>query len=136
MIKALRWGWLAGALALSSCTAGGGDFVPLAADPGKGVLYVYTLDNDMLAQSPQIVVDGNQVGKVKPLGHLVVEVKPGHHEVATTAFTLFKQKPVAIDISAGESLFLRYDSFRGSLLTPMPADIAQEEIRATRASTS
>jgi hypothetical protein len=129
------WVLLAAAVALlGGCTAGGAEFTPRAAGAGKSVVYVYTLDHDMLAQSPQIIIDGREVGKLKPLGHIAVEVEPGHHSVTTTAVVLFKWKPVDIDVAAGESLYLRYDSFRGSLLTQMPADIARDEIRATRMS--
>jgi hypothetical protein len=134
MRSASRWGMLALALTLAGCTAGGAGFSPLAAGPGKAVIYVYTLEDDMMTQSPQIVIDGREVGTLKRLGHLAFEVEPGHHAVATTAVVLFKQKPVEIDVAAGQNLYLRFDSFRGSMLTQMPPDIAGDEIKSTRAS--
>jgi Protein of unknown function (DUF2846) len=117
---------------LASCTAGGAEFAPLTAHADKGVVYVYTLDHDML--SPQVVIDGREVGRLEPLGHMSVEMNPGHHSITTTALVLFKQKPVEVDVAAGQSLYLRFDGFRGSILMQMPADIAREEIRTTRQS--
>jgi hypothetical protein len=61
-------------------------------------------------------------------------MNPGHHSITTTALVLFKQKPVEVDVAAGQSLYLRFDGFRGSILMQMPADIAREEIRTTRQS--
>ena len=136
MRRSGAWVLLAAMALLGGCTAGGAEFAPLAADAGKGVVYVYTLDHDMLAQGPRILIDGREAGKLEPLGHIAVEVAPSHHSITTTAIVLFKQKPAEVDMAAGQSLYLRFDSFRGSLLTQMPADIARDEIRATRASTS
>src|SRR5438105_148882 len=106
MRRSGAWALLAAVALLGGCTAGGAEFTPLAVDAGKGAVYVYTLDHDMLAQSPRIVIDGREVGNIEPLGHIAIKVDPGHHSIATTAFVLFKQKPVEVDVAAGQSLYL------------------------------
>src|SRR5262245_18134773 len=131
---------LAAMLALAGCASGESGFSPLAEESGKGAIYVYTLDDDFLEQSPAIALDGREVGRLEPRGHRKFRVEPGRHSVSVTAALLLvipvKGKAVEVDVPAGEGVFLRVDSFRGYTVTQMPADIARDEIATTRTSST
>jgi hypothetical protein len=122
-------------LALGACAASGDNFAPLATEGGKGAIYVYTLDDNYdLQPAPKVVVDGQPAGRLKPRGHLRFPVEPGKHSVRidSSIYLIPIKDGVEVEVKPGGSAYVRIDAFRVKKLIVMPADLAQDELKATR----
>jgi len=137
-------------LALASCAtpAGGPEFKPAAAGPGKGVIYVYSLDYPYgLAK---IEVDGKHLATVETRGFVAIPVSAGRHTVLSRKgciplCALYDAgRKVTVDVPDGGSVYLRIDvvfqgmagtiSLYNERFTQIPNEIAAAQIRRTRKS--
>jgi len=122
-------------LALGACAASGDNFAPLTTEGGKGAIYVYTLDDNYdLQTAPKVSLDGQVAGRLKPRGHLRFPVEPGKHTVRieSSVYLIPMKDGAEGEVKPGGSAYVRIDAFRVKKLIVMPADLAQDELKATR----
>jgi hypothetical protein len=104
---------------------------------GKGAIYVYTLDDTYdLQTAPKVSLDGKAAQSLKPRGHLRFAVEPGKHTVRieSSVYLIPVKDGVEVEVKPGGSAYVRIDAFRVKKLLVMPADLARDEIKATRGS--
>ena len=97
-------------LAVSACAGGlwstqaAQAFPPL--DPGKGRVFLYRSSATGTAYAPEVMLNGEKLGKLDRRGVYVRDVPPGSY-AATTTMT---NRVVNFSVSAGEKKYVRFDS--------------------------
>ncbi len=138
------------ALILASCAtpASGPGYEPVAAAPGKGIIYVYSLDYPYgLAK---IAVDGNEVATMEHRGFVAIPVSAGRHTVRARKgciplCALYDAgRNAVVDVPAGGSVYLRievvYQGMAGTVsiyterFSQIPNESAAVEISRTKRS--
>jgi hypothetical protein len=103
-------------IALFGCVSQKGNFQELAVNPGRGVIYIYTLPNSVLglnirgkALAFSISLDGKKLG-LNGIGyHFSTQVEPGKHLVGLHYFTLLDNKTIyeIVNVEPGKSYYVR-----------------------------
>ncbi len=97
--------------AACAATADGPAFEPLSTSSGGGVIYVYALDGfGGYGESPIILVDGEEVGRLEETGYIAVPASTGTHTVAMRAVLAsipFPSHEYEVTLSGGGSAYFR-----------------------------
>lgn len=121
-----RQAFIAGVLllALSGCAGGGGvkGFAPL--DPARGRVFMYRTSSFGSVYTPEVLLNGEKVGRPDKPAVIYRDVAPGSYAVTTT-----KTSRVAnFSIGAGESKYVRLSSgFFENQMHPEIVDPARGE---------
>ena len=118
------------------CAATGPQFEPVILSENQAVVYVYRPGQDYVgsAVAPNIMVDGERVGRLKNNGYSYKIVTPGEHEVSCTTEVTSK---VPFEAAPLTSYYIEAEIQMGFFmgrpkLIMVPADVGSLAIKGTK----
>lgn len=96
-------------------------------DPAQGRIYIYRTTALGAAVQPQVLLDGNVVGKAVPKGFFFVDVEPGAHKILTSTEV---DRTLSLVVDEGQTRYVRLNIGIGFFVGHVYPELVEPDVGA------